>query len=157
MPDDYDRLCSALADVQQRATRLPWAKERPWKTSEQVRQVEGVPTVDLHGLSISLGQQATEAALAALPSLDAAAVMFITGRGRHTGGISRLKETVNRQVLAAARENGWTASPRGPGRMLVVADPSKAPSAASGRLPVGFWLVVLLIVAAIAAVIYNRM
>ena len=144
-PQDEERLHTALAPVQQKAGELPWAKERPWLVSQQVRQVEGVPTVDLHGLSIPLGERAAQACLEVLPQLNAAAVMFITGRGRHTGGISRLKEAVNSLVVAHARENGWTASPRGPGRILVVADPSRAPSAASGRLPLGFWLVVVLV------------
>lgn len=154
---DIERLCEALTDVQRDAAKLPWAKERAWVAVNQVGLVEGVPTVDLHGLSISLGVRTTSAALDLLPDLDAAAVQLITGRGRHTGGISRLKDTVNQHVVTAARENGWTVSPRGPGRILVVADASKAPSAATGRLPLGFWFVVLLIVGTLIAALYQWM
>jgi hypothetical protein len=92
-----------------------------------------------------------------VPELDAAALQFITGRGRHTGGISRLKEAVNLVVLAAARENGWTASPRGPGRILVVADSSRAPTAATGGFPIYFWLFIAFVAFAIAAILYDKL
>ncbi len=157
MASDVQRIVGALGDVERDATKLPWAKERPWKASSQVRLLEGVPTVDLHGLSIRLGERVAQALLPLVPELDAAALQFITGRGRHTGGISRLKEAVNLHVLAAARENGWTASPRGPGRILVVADPSKAPTAATGGFPVYFWLFFAFIVFAIAAILYDKL
>ncbi|MFT6160899.1 MAG: hypothetical protein ACJATT_005824 [Myxococcota bacterium] len=156
MVSDVERLTVALADVERDATKLPWADERPWKASSQVSILEGVPTVDLHGLSIRLGERAAQALLPIVPELDAAALQFITGRGRHTGGISRLKEAVNLHVLAAARDNGWTASPRGPGRILVVADPSKAPSAATGGFPIYFWLFIAFVVFAIAAILYEK-
>lgn len=156
LASDIERIVAALADVERDATRLPWAKERPWIAASQVRMVEGVPTVDLHGLSIRLGQATAQALLPIVQELDAAALQFITGRGRHTGGISQLKEAVNRLVLAAARENGWTASPRGPGRILVVADSSKAPSAATGGFPVYFWIFLLFVAFAIAAIVYDK-
>lgn len=153
--DDRQRLVAALAEVEQQARELPWAKERPWRAAEQVRYVESVPTVDLHGLSVRLGELAASSVLDEVPRLDARAAMFITGRGRHTGGISPLKETVNRLAVATAREKGWAASPRGPGRMLVVADAKRAPSAASGRLPIGFWLVVALVLAGLAFAFFG--
>ena len=157
MSTDITRIVNALTEVEQGAAKLPWAKERPWIAASQVSLVEGVPTVDLHGLSIRLGEQVAQTLLPMVQEFDAAALQFITGRGRHTGGVSRLKEAVNLHVLAAARTNGWTASPRGPGRILVVADASKAPSAATGRFPLFFWAFVLFVLFAVAAIAYDKL
>ena len=154
---DLARLATALAKTERDAQRLPWAGKHPWRAAVQVRSVEGVPAVDLHGLSIPLGEQAAWAAIGELGALQAGAVMFITGRGRHTGGISKLKEAVNLLVITEAREQGWSVSPRGPGRILVVADASRAPSAATGRLPLGFWAVVVLAILGAIAAVWNRL
>ena len=149
--EELHRVRSSLAEVARRSRDLPWGKERPWRPETHVGVEGGIVVVDLHDLSVRLGVMATEQVLDT--ELDGGAVVFITGRGRHSVGPSRLRQAVLDRLLEQAGERGWQVRPQGPGRVLVVTDPERAPATAAGRLPALFWLVVLLLGGAVVVVL----
>lgn len=144
---DVARLREALAGVQGAAGGLPWARERPWRTDSHVWDERGLPVVDLHDLGRKLASQAVRTAAALAPELDAASVCFITGAGRRSIGKGVLRDDTTRELQQAVAQGGYF-RPLGPGRMVFVADPSRAPAAATGKLGLGFWLMAGLFAAA---------
>ncbi len=143
MGDDLDRLRAALAEVEDAASALPWAHERPWTAPSHVWMEGAIPCVDLHDLNVKCAKRALRAAFAVAPTLDAAAVLFITGRGRRSIGPGVLGQVARGLLAGVAAANGWSWQPRGGARALLVIDPARAPAAATGRLSWWFWLGVL--------------
>jgi hypothetical protein len=150
---DLDALVAALAPVEARAAGLPWARVRPWRAAERVR-AGGLPVIDLHDLSVAVAVDAAERALDAAPGLAAGGVVLITGRGRRSGGVSRLRVAVLERARQVAAARGWRAGPDGPGRVRVVVDPSRAARAEGGLGPL-FWLLVVALILGLAAVLLG--
>ena len=96
--------------------------------------------VDLHDLKAGLARRAIEAVVAEAPRLDAPAVVFVTGRGRHSVGKGVLGRVAASALRDAVRDQrAWQMTPS-PGRWTLVLDRRRAPAAATGRLGWGFWL-----------------
>lgn len=126
---------TALRAIEADATRLPWAKERAWRTATHTRMEGPWIVVDLHDLSVPLARRVLQAVEAA----DVGALRLITGRGRHTGGRSKLRDA----VIADARERGWHVTEIGPGRVEIVRDPDRHPI--GGGVPIAVWAVLALV------------
>ncbi|MCB9761429.1 MAG: hypothetical protein H6739_16420 [Alphaproteobacteria bacterium] len=136
---DLDAVQHQLAPLADAARSLSWNRERPWRPESHVWSESGLVVVDLHDLSVRLGVEAVERAAALAPEL--AAVVFVTGRGRHSvEGRSRLNDGVTEAVEALCAARGWAWRVPRPGRVLLIADPARAPRAATGALGPLFWL-----------------
>ena len=123
LSDDVTTLRALLTDVTEGARTLPWARQRPWRPETHVGYEGEIPTLDLHDLNVRWG-------LAAVAVLDDAElscgeVRVITGRGRHTGGVSKLRQAVSGKLVAVAERRGWRVYPEGPGALRVVIDPTR--------------------------------
>lgn len=127
----------ALAGVEREAARLPWAGERPWRARERATLTHGVLTLDLHDLSVRLALEAVERARVA--GEDFGGMLMITGRGRHSGGASPLRQAVLEQLQA----RGEPYSQPNLGRVEVTWDSRKL-SRARGGLGAIFWIVAAL-------------
>ncbi len=138
---DLLTLRNNLEAVERRATSLPWSARRPWRCTTHLGVAGGLPTVDLHDLSVPLALDAVERIVAL--DLNCGGVVLITGRGRHTGGRSRLRDA----VLSRLHQRGIPATPRGPGRVEVVLDPRRLHAARPG-MGLLFWALVALLVVA---------
>jgi hypothetical protein len=134
--------------VEERARTLDWAAERPWTRRTHLGASDGLPLIDLHDLSVRLALDAVNAALAL--DLGTGGLVLVTGRGRHGGGRSPLRDAVQ-QALSA---RGLQVAPRGPGRLEVVVSPDRAKGARPG-LGLLFWLVVALAVAGLLAAVFG--
>ncbi len=153
MTSDVELLAEATRHVEERAKQLPWADKRPWKTSSHIWLERGVPTLDLHDLGQSLAQEVLRITVLSTEKMTCGAVMVITGAGKHSvGNHSVIKAMVADQLRVLSQTRDWEFSPRGPGKFLLVYDREKAPPAARGELGAGFWLVVLVFLAATLAV-----
>lgn len=140
MSSDLQRIQTALAPVEYAARSLPWSRERPWAAASHLRQGGDIPSVDLHDLNVKLGRQAVRRVADMAHELDAGAVHFITGRGRHAiSGRSVLRQVVGEELVRICQDNHWDFSPTGAGRFTLVVDPARAPREA-GRLGWGCWL-----------------
>ena len=96
--------------------------------------------VDLHDLKAALARRAIDAVVSVADELDAPAVVFVTGRGRHSVGKGVLGGVAASALRDAVRAHrGWQMTPAA-GRWTLVLDPRRAPAAATGRLGWGFWL-----------------
>lgn len=105
----------------------------------------GTPTVDLHDLSVRIAVECVHATVDEGGSLQSGAVVFVTGRGRHSiGGKSPLKEAVTQSLLDAAQEHGWRLRTGAPGRLVLIMDESAANAQARGRLGPMAWAAILL-------------
>ncbi len=134
--------------IEEGARTLSWNAERPWKVDSHTWNDLGVPFVDLHDLSIKLALQAVDIAI----EQELPAVAFVTGRGRHTiDGRSRLRDAVHEHLAGLCAERGWSWRILGPGRCVVVLDPARASSYATGALP--WWTKLLIAAFAVLAVI----
>ncbi len=145
MADDLDRLQQALLPVERAAAGLAWADQRPWTTASHL-WVEGrLPVVDLHDLGVRQARQAVDAVAGVAEGLDAGAVCFVVGRGRHSIGGSKLGPAVQGALAYHCRKSRghlplWRAHLGPAGRQILVIDASRAPSNATGRPGVLFWL-----------------
>ncbi len=146
---DLERLRGALQDVEKRAASLPWAHERQWRAQTHVGKAGNAVLVDLHDLSVKLGLAVVEVVARLGPGLDTGAVVFVTGRGRHVGGHSVLRDAVTRRLGELGTQKGWSVRPAGPGRVRLVIDPA----AASDGMGWFFWAFVILLIAAIVLVV----
>jgi len=149
---DVEQLRRSLASVERGATDLPWAKERPWRAETHVWVEGGLPVVDLHDLGTKLADKAVRRAAAVSADLQAGAVCFVTGRGRRSIGPGVVRRVTEEALRAHCAERGCYYRPAGPGRLVLVVDPSRAPVSATGRLGIGFWLVVALFLVAVFVV-----
>ena len=118
--------------IEEAARTLQWNDERPWRVQSHTWTDKGVPFVDLHDLSIRLALDAVDIGV----ELKLPCIGFITGRGRHTiDGHSRLREAVHGHLNELAIENAWSWRVLSPGRCVLVLDPSRSPTYATGALP----------------------
>lgn len=140
MDDDLTRVRQALHPITEASRTLAWARERPWTPETHVWLEHGAPCVDLHDLSVKLGQQAVEIVAKLAPALSTGAALFITGRGKHSvDGRSQLAAGVEETLARLEAEHGWSYRPQSRGRLVLLTDESRAPAALSGRLGIGFW------------------
>ncbi|MBN2800198.1 MAG: hypothetical protein JXX28_13750 [Deltaproteobacteria bacterium] len=133
----------ALLPIEQRAAELPWAHERRWRAQTHAWVEGGVTVLDLHDLSVKLGLEAVDLALTVEHA--AGGLTLITGRGKHSGGRSPLREA----VLTHLAEQGVPHYAARPGRVEVVWDEG-ARSRARGGLGCLFWLTVAALIAGAA-------
>jgi hypothetical protein len=140
--DDAARIAGWLVDVEQTARQQRWDAERPWRTATHIWLEDLLPVVDLHDLGARPARRAAEVVAARAAELDAGAVVFVTGRGRHSAGQPVLGEVVQAALAARVAADGGSFGPRGAGRIALVVDPERAPAAATGRLSLGVWLLV---------------
>ena len=149
MNPDIELLSEALQHVEDRARKLPWADKRPWKTSTHIWLERDVPTLDFHDLGQSLAQEVLRVTIRSTNQMKSGAVLLITGVGsRSLGGHGVIKAMVSEELGLVTQERQWDFSPRGPGRFVLVVDRENAPPAATGELGWGFWLLVLVFLAA---------
>lgn len=100
-----------------------------------------MPLVDLHDLNAALARRAVRSAGEEAGDLACGAVCFVTGRGRHNLSRKAVLRQVAGEVLADLRaRNGWDWHPAGPGRLVLVADPRRAPAWTTSRPGWGCWL-----------------
>lgn len=114
----------------------------------------GLPLLDFHSLSVRLALRAMEVVREA--DLATGGLVVITGRGRHTGGHSKLRAAVIDWLDAHQATAVLTWSPIDPGRLEVVFDAERVRSARPG-MGLLFWLFVLLLLLAIGAVVLDRL
>lgn len=145
---DVHHLIGTLHGVEVDARSLPWSAQRPWRCSRAISVANGLVCVDLHGLSVRLGRRVVEEALSA--DLSAGGFVVITGRGRHSGGHSRLRAAIEQQLSEA----GVSFTPQGPGRFEVQLDRDRVRAARPG-MGMLFWLLVALVLVGIAVSIFG--
>ena len=134
---DLERLRTALAGVEEEAKSLPWANDRGWRVASHVWSEHSAPTIDLHDLNVKLANQVVDAVAEVAPSCESGGFVFVTGRGTHSlGGRSDLADSVASTLDGHARARGWAWHPSRAGRLVLVTDPRRAPSVATGNLPI---------------------
>lgn len=134
---DVDRLRAALAGVEEEAKSLPWANDRGWRAASHVWIEHGAPTIDLHDLNVKLANQVVDAVVEVAPSCESGGFVFVTGRGTHSlGGRSDLADSVASALDRHARAMAWAWHPSRAGRLVLVTDPARAPTVATGDLPI---------------------
>ena len=152
LDNDLSALVKALAPVKTQAARLPWAKERRWTPKTHLGRANGLPVIDLHDLSVRLALEVI--AIAQGLSLSTGGYILITGRGRHTGGHSKLRKAVLADLEERVDAEGLTFKPLDPGRIEVVCSAERVKSARPG-MGLLFWLFVALLIAGILASIFG--
>lgn len=139
------------------AEELPWHEDRSWSTSTHIWSEHGVPVVDLHDLSVRLGLEVVDSVERLGADLPSGGLVLITGRGRHTAGLSPLRREVEQALRELAARQGVQIRPQGPGRFQVTLDPSKMPAGAYGTPPAIFWLFLAAVTAAVAAIALDAL
>ena len=136
---DDRRVADALADVATAARDQDWDADRPWRLRSHLWWEGGVLVVDLHDLKAGLARRAVQAVVGCAAQLETAAVVFVTGRGRHSIGRGVLPGVVTTALRQAVADNeNWSFTPSA-GRLTLVLDPARAPASATGRLGWMFW------------------
>jgi hypothetical protein len=134
---DLERLRAALGAVEEEAKSLPWANDRLWRTASHVWIEQGAPTIDLHDLNVKLANQAVDAVVEIAPECESGGFVFVTGRGTHSlGGRSSIADALGSTLDRHARAHGWEWRPTRAGRLVLVTDRTRAPSVATGELPI---------------------
>ena len=146
--DDVARLRAALHPVEHAARSLPWASNRPWRPDTHVGLSSAVPTVDLHDLGRKQAELAVDQVVEIAERLQAGAVFFVVGRGRHSIGGAVLPAVVGDRLREVGADRGWRVRTPRSGRYALIIDPSRAPAAATGALGWGFWLWMAFVVGA---------
>ena len=132
-----NRLRTALAGVEEEAKALSWANDRRWSVASHVWIEHSAPTIDLHDLNVKLANQAVDAVVEVAGSCDSGGFVFVTGRGTHSlGGRSDLADSVASTLDRHARARGWAWHASRAGRLVIVTDPARAPTVATGDLPI---------------------
>lgn len=146
--DDVQLLARNLGPVETQAASLPWSAQSPWHCTTHLGISDGLPLIDLHGLSVRLGLEVVEIVLAA--DLATGGVLLVTGRGRHSGGRSRLREA----VIGKLEDNEVPFVLPSPGRVRVVLDETRYRRSRPG-MGLLFWLFVVLLLLAVGATLLD--
>ena len=137
---DIERIRAALRTIETEADSLTWAESRPWRVETHVFAQGALPVVDLHDLNAKLARQAVRAVLEFAGELEAGAVRFVVGRGRHSMGPGgTLGKVVRKLLKRAVAERDWRFRADA-ATLTLITDPAKAPASATGDLGLGFWL-----------------
>ena len=137
---DLRHLSEALSHIEPKADKLPWAKERPWRTETHIWQESRVPTIDLHDLGPALAREVVAALAEEGEGIAAGAVCLITGRGRHSVGRAVLPQVVGDALHDIAQTHGWRVRQGAAGRIILITNELAAPRAATGALGPAFWI-----------------
>jgi hypothetical protein len=137
---DLAVLAEALAAIEPKADKLPWASERPWRTETHLWVEAGVPTIDLHDLGPALAKAVVGTLAQVGEALSAGAVCLITGRGRHSLGRAVLPQVVGEALGDIAHARGWRLRQGAAGRLILITNEHSAPRAARGTLGPAFWI-----------------
>ena len=148
MSDDVNTVRSVLSEVEDRATGLRWAEERPWRVESHVHDEFGVVTIDLHDLNAALTKRVLAAVIASSERLSGGGAIFITGHGRHSVGLPVLRNIVLGTLVRLERERGWRVRDCGAGRVLLVTDEARIPARFQGDMPL--WIPVFFLVFGVA-------
>ena len=154
--NDIERISALLEDIVYEARKLPWAAERPWRTKTHIWVEAQMPTIDLHDLNVRLAKKVFRAVLKEPENIEAGAVCFVTGIGKNSLGDSPLRNFAIDFLSKRAYENDWGFHPMGPGRLVLVVDPEKAPASATGALPRYFWYCVAGFIALFVFALLNK-
>jgi len=135
--------------VEELARTQAWDRQRPWRVATHVRWGPSVPEVDLHDLKVTYAKRVVSEVLDH-PG-DSGAVVFVTGRGRHSlRHDAPLKLAVHGMLRKASTTHPQaTLRVPGPGRVVWLYDRSRAPASVTGG---SGWLWLWFAVIAIAAV-----
>jgi hypothetical protein len=137
IPTDIDRIRDLLKEIEAPAGQLQWARQNPeqaWKVAFHTTVERGVVTVDLHSLGQKLARRILQLCEGVGPQLDAGAIRFVTGRGRHSATGPVLRQIVGEGLIAQCKRNGWSMHAEGGARFILIIDPEKAPATATGKL-----------------------
>ena len=137
---DIDFLQSQLTQIAVEARKLPWYKERPWSTDSHVWREKGVPIIDLHDLNTRLARKVIKATGRKVGELETGCLCYVTGVGSHSMGDSPIAKMATGILSDIASHNKWGFHPLGPGRLVIISDPEKAPDAATGKLGRIWWV-----------------
>ena len=140
---DIEVICSVLPKIESEASRLRWAKNRPWTLKTHVWFENSLPMVDLHDLNAKLAKKSLQSILQAHSKIETGAICFITGVGKNSNIKPAMRNMVLNLLHKAAQKNDWDVQLQGMGRVIIVFDPEKAPAAATGKLPKVFWFAVV--------------
>jgi len=108
----------------------------------------GVVLIDMHDLSAKVAKKAIQAvtSVAREVGLEAHAVVFVTGRGRHSAGGPVLRElTVRRLQAMAEDEDRWMVQVSGAGRVTLITDPDRAPPSVTRPARSGLFIMLLVV------------
>ena len=136
-PTDLERIRKLLAEIEAPASELQWARENParaWKVNHHTSLEKGVVTIDLHDLGQKLTRRILRICEQAAPDLQAGALRFVTGRGRHSATGPVLRNVVGEALIAQCKRNGWGMHAEGGARFILIVDPEKAPATATGKM-----------------------
>ncbi len=133
--NDIERIRELLREIEKPASELRWARENPaaaWRVNTHTTVERGVVTIDLHDLGQKLARRVLSICEKAGPDLEAGAIRFVTGRGRHSATGPVLRQVVGDALVAQCKRHGWAMHPQGGARFILIVDPQKAPAAARG-------------------------
>ena len=103
--DPLDRLQMLLHPIEESATSLPWADERPWTISSHVRRDRGVLSVDLHDLDLNQSKTILELIIGSRAWLGR--VRIITGRGLHSKSVPKIRPMTIERLRQVTSELNW--------------------------------------------------
>lgn len=155
--DDVGRLRQALQPLEADARHQRWDRERPWRVATHVRREGELVVVDLHDLKVGLARRAVHAAFDS--ALQEGAVVFVTGRGRHSMGPgSPLRQAVvgTLQKACGATE-GWAYRLLSPGRVAWIHDHQRAPASLGGGGSGWLWLWLALLALAFVVGLWGKL
>jgi hypothetical protein len=153
--DEVARLRQALRPLEAEARQQRWDRERPWRVASHVRAEGGVPLIDLHDLKTAHAKTAVRAVI----ELELPAVVFVTGRGRH----SLASHSAVKQATHGLLRKACTERPQAryrivsPGRVAYIADPSRAPAQLVGGGGGWLWLWFALLALALVVGLWGKL
>ena len=154
---DVARLRRLLGPLEAQAKEQRWDRERPWRVATHVRQEGDLTVVDLHDLKVTHAKRALRQTLEA--HLDDGAVVFVTGRGRHSLGPGSALKRATHGVLqkAGADHPDWSYRIVSPGRVAWIYDRARAPSQLTGGGMGWLWLWFALLALALLVGLWGKL
>ena len=135
--DDQDLVLirDQLWEVESKAKRLSWAKDRPWKPSTHVWIEEDLTIIDLHDLSVKLALSVVRTTCRFSKKLQSSAICFVTGAGNKSVTGAKIRPAVITELEHKCSDKDWEFFPHGLGRIVLIFDRENAPKSLSGKTP----------------------
>jgi hypothetical protein len=134
MTDSISKLKDELWDIEDKASRLPWANLRCWKFDTHLWVEQSMLVIDLHELNVKLAKQVIKKTSQIATSMEYACICFVTGQGNKSQGKAKIRPMAIEVVGEVALKKGWKLTSGTQGRLTIILDEERAPAVVTSKL-----------------------
>ena len=134
MTTSTSKLRDELWDMEEKASRLPWANVRQWKFQTHMWEEGSMLVLDLHDLNVKLAKEVIKKTCQIASSMEYACICFVTGQGNKSEDKAKIRPMAIEVLGEISQRKGWRISSGTQGRVTIILDEDNAPPVVTNKL-----------------------